>query len=377
MQKVMTVTGPIDPRALGITLMHEHLFADFRDNFVEAEEASVRAYRNRPVSIEILPMLRQRPFSVSLDNAVLGDERLIAEEVSYFKAEGGLALVDVTPIGVGRDPLALQRLSRVTGVSVVMGGGLYIEGMHPSWVSDASVEDIADRFVAEATTGVGDTGVRTGIIGELGTSGIARGETDQAGPITAEEKRVLQAAGQAAVRTGLALSVHLDPRTEGAFPVFEILTAEGVPPDRIVMGHMDMRHDLDYHRAVAELGVYVAFDGFGREGYTKEWGDRAFGHDSWRVSAIAELVEAGHVGRLVVAQDIALKMDLRKFGGVGYGHVLAAAVPMLRRAGVSEDAITTILVDNPREILTVDWDSDLLEGLERDVRQMSGTRAGG
>lgn len=361
MKKIMTVTGPIDPSALGITLMHEHIFMDIRANFVEAEEASVSVYRNEPVSIELIPLLRQRPFSVSLDNAILGDERMMADEVGYFKAEGGTGIVDVTPIGVGRDPMALQRLSRVTGVSIVMGGGLYLEGMHPSWVADTTVEDIADLFVTEATVGVADTGVRTGIIGELGTSG----------PITAAEEKVLHAAGQASVRTGVALSLHLDPRSDGAFRAFEILKAEGVSPDRIVMGHLDMRHDRDYYRAVAELGVYLQFDCFGREGYTKEWGNRAFGHDSWRVESVAELVEAGYANRIVMAHDIALKMDLRKFGGIGYGHLLSTVVPMIRRSGVSEDAITTMLVDNPRDILSVDWADDALKELERDVRQLA------
>lgn len=369
MKRVMTVTGPIDPGVLGVTLMHEHLFADFRRNFVEPDEASIANYRYKPVDIEMIPLLRQRPFSVSLDNAILGDETLMQAEALNHKAAGGHAIVDVTPIGVGRDPLALQRLSRTTGIWVVMGGGLYIENMHPGWSRDASVEDLSQLFIREATVGVDDTGVRTGIIGEIGTSGIAKGAVAQDGPMTAAEEKVLVAAAHASNETGLAITIHLDPRVEGAFRTFEVLSREGVPPDRIVMGHLDLREDKAYHRAVADLGVYLEFDCFGRESYTHEWGNLAFGHDTRRVESISELVAAGFDNRVVLAHDIALKMDLRKFGGIGFGHVLSATVPMLRRAGVSERSIMRMLIDNPRDILTVDLADDLLEAITCDIRQ--------
>ena len=118
-------------------------------------------------------------------------------------------------------------------------------------------------------------------------------------------------------------------------------------------------YELDYHRAVLKRGAFVEYDCFGREYYTDELGGLSWGHDSWRVEAIATLVSEGYVEQLVLSQDVALKMDLCRYGGNGYGHILRTIVPWLRRDGVTDDALVTMLVENPRRILTIDWDNEL------------------
>lgn len=356
MNKVMTVRGPVDPEEIGVTMMHEHLLIDLLYAFVPPKETSLLHLRHAPVSMELLSLLRRRPYSITLDNVLLADENVAAEELSYYYREGGQTVVDCTNIGLGRDPRALVRISRATGVHVVMGGGCYTEGSHPAWVRDATLDDLTALFLREIRFGVEDTGIRTGILGEIGISGVSKANPREQTDITPDEEKVLRAAGRAARETGVAVSMHLDLRRRAAIRVIDVLEDEGVPPDRMVLGHMDLVEDLDYHRAVLRRGAYVQYDSLGREYYTEELGGLHYGHDSWRVRFLGQLVEEGYADRLLLSQDVGFKMDLRRYGGNGYSHVLTWIVPMLERAGVGQAAISRMLVENPRRVLTVDWD---------------------
>lgn len=364
MKGIMTVQGPVPVDQFGVTIMHEHVLIDLSCVFWEPQLASLKGLRDAPVTIDMLGLLRRRPLSTTLDNLVLADEQMAIEEVGWYWKEGGDALVDCTSIGIGRDPRALLRVSRATNLNVVMGSGCYVERAHPSWVPDISLDELADLFAADLTVGVEETGIRSGIIGEIGTSGVRKDSPEKMGHMTPDEEKVLRAAGRAAHRTGAAVSVHLDLRGHGAFRVIDVLEDEGVSVDRMVMGHMDQVPDLDYHRAVAQRGVYLEYDSLGREYYSEEFGC-SFGHDTWRVDALVQLINEGFGDQLVLSQDIGFKMDLRSFGGNGYSHVLTAIIPMLRRRDVSSEAIFGLLVENPRRILTVDWDEELVAWNQR------------
>ena len=217
-------------------------------------------------------------------------------------------------------------------------------------------DGLADLMVREIVEGIGETGVTCGVIGEIGLTGIPKGHgRRKVGPMTPEEEKVLRAAARASLRTGVTVSVHLDPiEPRAALPAIDVLAEEGVEPGRIVLGHMDQVQDLDYHLAAAARGVFVEYDSFGREHYSEEWGyDFDWGHDSWRVRFAARLIEAGHGGQLLFSHDVCLKIDLRTYGGNGYGHVLGNVVPTLRSLGVPQGAIGEILVGNPARALGV------------------------
>lgn len=352
----MTVRGPIAPEDLGVTLMHEHLQLDLSVYFEPDPEAP--ELQDAPVSMELLHKLRRRPFGTTRDNMTLGGVDIVADEVRRFRDAGGRSICEVSTIGMGRDPVALKALSERTGVNVVMGGGLYIDPSHPDWTRNKTVDELADIFAADVLEGADGTDIRSGIIGEIGTSAVPG--TDGAEQVTPSEEKVLRAAARAGVRTGAAVSVHLAITGYGAHRAISILEDEGLPADRIVMGHMDTFEDLDYHLAVARRGVYLEYDCLGREYWTEELGHRPWGHDSWRVRFLGELVAQGYANRLLLSQDIALKFDLCRYGGVGYAHVPNVIVPMLRRQGVGEDDIRRMLVDNPRDVLTIDVDEELV-----------------
>jgi phosphotriesterase-related protein len=345
---VMTVNGPVPADELGTTMMHEHLLDDITVWFAAADDAGPDL--ERPVEMSMLGRLRRDAFSITRDNLRLSDPLLAAEEARRFASAGGRTIVDVTPPALGRNPEGLRQIARDSGLNIVMGCGYYVEPAHPASLAAMSADEIADELEAEITDGVDGTGIRPGIIGEIGTSGADRETGRKHGHVTAAEEKVLRGAARAAVRTGLSLSIHLDPRGQGGDQVLDILASEALPAQRTILGHLDHVPELDYHLRLAERGVYLQYDNFGREYYWDAEGVY-WNNDKWRVDALAALLRDGRAAQLLVSQDVCFKMDLRAYGGYGYDHVLVDIVPALRRAGVTETDLTTILVDNPRAVL--------------------------
>ncbi|MCU1476308.1 MAG: phosphotriesterase [Subtercola sp.] len=354
---VMTVTGPVSPADIGPTLMHEHVFVDLTCNFVLPSGVVSRRFADKPVDLEMLSSLRRRPFSVSRDNLILDDERLAAEELRHFFAAGGRTIVDCTVTGIGRDALPLRRMSIETGLNIVLGTGFYVEPAHPDWIESASVESITELFINDIRSGVDGTDVRAGIIGEIGVSGVSKSSSDYArdGYITPSEEKVLRAAGAASVETGAAVSLHLDVRGESGEKIIDILESEGTEPGRIVAGHLDALPNLEYHRRLADRGVFVEYDAFGREYYSEELG-KTFGSDERRMHLLRGMIDAGYLDRLVISSDISMKMDLRAYGGSGYAHLLVDGPSLFETAGISESDMYRIMVQNPQSVLAFDAD---------------------
>jgi predicted metal-dependent phosphotriesterase family hydrolase len=308
---VQTVRGPIDPGTLGFTLPHEHT------------AISLWHIPNRWDYWE----LRR-------------DEPIISSELARFVAEGGSGLVDVTLPGVGRDPAWLARLSEASGLHIVMGAGWYREAYYPAeaLIDRRAVNDLADEIVREVSEGVAGTGIRAGIIGEIGTDKPW---------LSAQEERVHRAAARAARRTGLAITTHAVQSTVGLdqLAVFE---AEGADLSRVVIGHADSHPDPAYHRAIVDRGASVEFDFLGMSFTPLER------HGEGRVvESICDLLAAGHAERILLSQDVCHDSQLAHYGGNGYTYLADPFLPRLRAAGVSDAEIRTITVDNPRRLLTI------------------------
>ena len=335
--RVMTVQGPIPSGELGITLPHEHLLNDVRCWWHPPSEPERRHLATEPVHIGILAELHQDPF-VNLHNCGLDDERLAVAELLAFKHAGGTSVVDPTCRGIGRNPQALVRISEATGLHVVMGGGYYLETSHPPALAAMSVDAIADEIVAEAIDGI--DGVRIGLIGEIGVSG----------DFTAAERKSLRGAARAQARTGLPLMVHLPGWFRRGLEVLDVVEAEGGDPHHTVLCHMNPSFlDPDYQLACAARGAFVEYDMIGMDFWYADQQVQCPSDDQ-TAAAIARLVQDGIGHKLLLSQDVFLKMMLSAYGGNGYAHVLRHFVPRLRRHGVGEDAIRAMLVDNPRAV---------------------------
>ena len=339
--QIMTVRGPIAPGALGITLTHEHLLIDLRVWCQEPREEEKKILARLPVEISTLGAIRRDPL-VNLDNCLLDDQALAISELHQFKAAGGTGVVDCTNNGLGRAPLALQTIAEATGVHIIMGSGYYIGRSHPRDLHERTVDAIAEEIVRDLTVGVGDTGVRAGLIGEIGTSFKIRDT----------EKKVLQAAARAHRRTGAPISVHLLPWRKNGIEALDILENEGANLHHVILSHLSLTcEDLQYHITLARRGAYVEYDFFGMEFYVDTVGEY-MGSDYHSVTAIKRLIDEGCLERLLLSHDTGMKIQLTKYGGWGYAHLLKNVVPMLRRRGFGDSEINTLLVANPQRVLT-------------------------
>jgi len=335
--RVMTVAGPIPSAELGVTLPHEHLLNDVRCWWHSPREPERLHLATEPVHIGILGELRQDPF-VNLDNCALTDERLAIAELLAFKQAGGVTVVDPTCRGIGRDPAALVRISEATGLNVVMGAGYYLETSHPPVLAAMSADDIADEIVAEAVDGI--AGVRVGLIGEIGVSG----------DFTPAERRSLAGAARAQARTGLPLMVHLPGWFRRGLEVLDVVEEEGGDPRHTVLCHMNPSFDDPaYQRACAARGAFIEYDMIGMDFWYADQQVQC-PSDEQTAAAIARLVAEGVGHKLLLSQDVFLKMMLGAHGGNGYAHVLRHYVPRLRRHGVSDETIRRMLIDNPRAV---------------------------
>lgn len=335
--QVMTVNGPVAAESLGITLMHEHTLNDCRC-WWHAPKTKERQYLAEGfVCMEILGELRQDPF-VNKDNITLDDEPLAIAELKAFAAEGGRTVVEPTCNGIGRNPLALRRISQATDLNLVMGAGYYLGSSHPAKVAGMTIDQIADEIVVEALEGVDGTDVKIGLIGEIGVSA----------DFTSEEEKSLRGAARAQVRTGLPLMVHLPGWFRLGHKVLDIVAEEGAELRHTVLCHMNPSHnDFSYQSELAARGAFIEYDMIGMDFFYADQQVQC-PSDEEAARAIVRLVEAGHLDRILLSHDVFLKMMLSHYGGNGYAYVLRHFLPRLKRHGLADAALDQMMRGNPR-----------------------------
>jgi phosphotriesterase-related protein len=345
---VQTVLGGVDPDSLGITLMHEHLLADLSVFFAEPEEASAREIARQPLSLQNLHYVRYHA-NDNLDNLRLTDENLAVEEAMRFKIQGGGSIVEMSSVGLCRDPLGLARIARATGLNIVMGTGFYLRASQSEKTLAMTENEMAEMMIREITVGAGDTRVRAGVIGEIGAGS----------PIDDFEARALRAAAAAQRETGAMINVHPSHPVIDRDLVLEnasILKKAGADPERVVISHVDcMEFDAALIHALLEEGFCVEYDTFGMEGLFTSY----FGHrqntptDKQRILDIMKLIDKGYSARITVSGDRCYKYLLTAYGGGGYEHILRNDVPLMRSLGMTSDQIRALLIENPKRLLAL------------------------
>lgn len=335
----LTVLGPVPEEALGLTLMHEHLLFDFSMCLTQPTNAAEQAIANQPLNPSILGALRFNPCLVA-DNLVNHDVELVIAEVGALAALGGKTLVDPTNASIGRDPLALQQIAQSTGLNIVMGSGYYYQVALDEAFAARSLEEISDEIVRDVSVGVGATGIRAGLIGEIGTSS----------PITPSEEKSLRASARAQARTGAPLMVHLDGWGREGHRVLDMIEAEGGDLGRTILCHMNPSwFDRAYQTGLADRGAYLEYDMLGINHFYPP--HKASPDEMPALQAIANLIEQGYLSRLLISQDVYLKMMFSKYGGYGYAHILGNLKPYFGLVGISDDALKVMLNDNPKRLL--------------------------
>ncbi|RMD83112.1 MAG: phosphotriesterase-related protein [Candidatus Dadabacteria bacterium] len=315
--QINTVTGTITPDELGRTLMHEHL----QIAWPGWESDTLRP---GPAREEIL--------AVAVDR------------IQEMQDHGVRTMIDPCPNDLGRDVELMAEAAARTGLQIICATGLYKEdqGGAPYWKFragfGATPESIAELFIHELTVGIGSTGIKAGII-KVATATPA---------ITEYERSILVAAAIASRETGAPITTHTDEGKLGDEQQ-KILTENGVPPHRIIIGHSCGSADFDYHMRIARGGSYLGFDRFGIV---------IFQPDEVRVSSLKKLLDAGAGDRVVVSHDSVWCWRGEPLPDPGPfeamlaewtpTHFFARIVPKLREAGASDEQIERLVVDNPR-----------------------------
>ncbi|GAA4060022.1 phosphotriesterase [Streptomyces shaanxiensis] len=298
---VRTVLGDVRPERLGVCDAHDHLF------------------------------LR----SPQLPGQELQDATAARAELDAFRAAGGSAVVQWTPYGMGRRAADLPPLSRAAGVHLVCATGLHQAAHYAPEALDALRGRPADVFVAELTEGIGTSGVRAGLIKVAGGFHA----------LDAHARWTMTAAAEAHHATGAPIAVHLEMGT-GALDVLDLLCGElGVPPYRVVLGHLNRSPDPLLHRQAAEAGCWLAFDGPSRAHHATDWR---------MPDAMRALAEAGFGHRLLLGGDTVVAGARSVDGGPGMPYLLRRMRPRLALA-LGEELVERVLTDNPGRAFAVDW----------------------
>ena len=303
--QVLTVLGLLSSSDLGVTDAHDHL-----------------ALRS--------PALVGQDF---------GDPDRAVEEALGARSTGLQSIVEVTPVGLGRDPALLRHVAQKTGVHVVGATGFHRDEhyMPGHWVYDASQDELRDRMVTDIERGMHPhdwsdpdeplDAARAGVI-KMGASYQH---------VSKQEQKRLEAAAQAALKTGVAILCHTEIGTAGD-EIIDILEGAGLPAQQLILAHLDRNPDPEIHAELAERGVYLEYDTAGRIKYRP---------DSELLRLISEVLGAGFGDRILLGLDMGRRDYFRSYGGgPGMGYLMAKFVPRLERR-VGAEAVRRILVDNP------------------------------
>lgn len=309
MTVVHTVTGEVDVRKLGRTLMHEHIFSfhsDLGGDYPWKEEG------------------------VFVDGAI--------DKLRRLKAVGFDTLVDLTVIGLGRNVTRVAEVSRQSGVNIVAATGIYASAVMPIFFrrqreiqGESFLEDF---FVREVAEGIGDTGIHASIL---------KCVTDIEG-ITPDVEHILRSTARCQLRTGVPISTHTNALAKTGLLQQQLFAEEGVDLTSVIIGHSGESTDLDYLQRLLDAGSYLGMDRFGQYEVT--------GLDD-RVATIAALCERGYADRMVLSHDTNCGGDVYPEIALSewrLGHIAEVVIPVMRERGISESDIDRMLVGTPREI---------------------------
>ncbi|MFC4352263.1 phosphotriesterase [Fodinicurvata halophila] len=336
--KIQTVTGLIEPEALGQTLMHEHVLCDIRSpakRKIEANDPEITLQNYHDIAygrVEHITKYRLDMIEVA------------KEEMRQLNKVGGQAVVELTCGGLRPDPEGLVEVAKDSNVDIIMGCGHYVEEYQDPENFNRSVDDFAQEMVGQVFGGAWGTEIRAGLIGEIGCQS----------PWTNLEKKVMRGAIIAQEETGAALNVHPGRDQDQPQEVADFVKEHGGDVSRLVISHID-RTIFDEERLLrlADTGCIIEFDLFGLEHTYYPLADIDMPNDGARLKFIRTLIEHGHLDQIVISQDICYRTRLSQFGGHGYAHIFKNVLPLMRERNYTENEIEAILVRTPRRILTI------------------------
>jgi phosphotriesterase-related protein len=257
---------------------------------------------------------------------------------------GGQTICEPTGMFGGRDVAFSRRVSEATGVKVVPCTGIYTYDYLPMFFVTRDADDMADLFVHDIEQGIQDTGIKAAFL---------KCASDEPG-VTQNIEKVHRAVARASVRTGAPIMAHSRPASQTAFRQIELFEEEGVDLGRVQIAHTGDSDDLAYIERVLDKGVYIGMDRYGLE---------IFLPIEKRNATVAALLERGYADRMHLSQDYCATIDWYSVeveqqmleAGVAKGWsmtlVFDEVIPALRGAGMTDEQLQTMMVENPKRWL--------------------------
>ena len=253
------------------------------------------------------------------------DLDLMAAELSTAKNEGIGCIVDGGHPDMGRDINFLRQVSMKSGMPIVAGAGFYTQPFYPNEIATMSEEQIVEALVRQCEVDP------VGVFGEIGSWD----------DMTANERKVFRAIGKAHIATNLPIFTHTGIPGKAALEQLDLFEDVGVKPNRVVIGHLGNLVDanVQVQKTLCRRGAFIGFDRQGGPG------------DAQQAPMVMALLEAGFADNLMFSADISSAAQMKRNGGQGYAKTLTVFVPKLKAAGVSDEVLHGIMVDNPRRFL--------------------------
>jgi phosphotriesterase-related protein len=251
---------------------------------------------------------------------------------------GVKSVFDFTPIMAGRKPAELRRLSREVGMHIVTGTGYYRQAFTTPDVAGMSVDDLEQKLLGEVTEGIEGTGVRAGLIGELGTTKDG---------ISAQEQRVLIAAARVQRQTNVPVVLHTEGRREVILAAIKLLTDNGASATRIHICHVN---GAPFWKDIADTGATIGHDCFGST-FSIDSETKMNPTDQDRIDQVKRMFDAGYGHRVLISNDICMKSRMHKYGGWGYDHIQTNLFSFFTKAGFSDSDLDQLFIQNPRRLV--------------------------
>ncbi|MTI54332.1 phosphotriesterase family protein [Geosporobacter ferrireducens] len=300
---ITTIHGIISAEDLGKTYIHEHL------------------------KIDLSAQKKDQDAKFDDIDAVIG-------EMKTLKGKGIDTIVEVTNRGMGRDIQAMKKIADASGINIIISTGFYKEPYLPQYVYEMEETEISKLLIKDLLEGIEDTNIKAHVIGEIGTSNNV---------MTPMELKVFRIAARTHLETGRPVSTHTTLGTH-ALEQLKFFKEFGVDATKVVIGHLDLNCDLDYHLSIADKGCFLAFDTIGKLNYQS---------DEKRAAHIRDLIHRGHLDQIVLSQDMTRKSHLKANGGIGYSYLVDYFVPKLMDAGITEEQIDVMMIHNPKRFLKI------------------------
>jgi phosphotriesterase-related protein len=343
---VISVSGLVAAGELGMTTAHEHIFCDYSKDYVEPPLRIKQLFAEQEIDLEHGVTLKNYGWLMreplwSVDNQILSDYADAKEELRVLKRAGVKSVLDPTNIGVGRNPAALRQLSQELEMYFVTCTGYYRNRFHPPEVEGMSVDEIEEHMYRELMVGIDGSDIRAGVMGELGTTGDM---------IFPREHKVLSAAGRVNRQTNAPIMVHTEGRKDTILAALRILKDNGANLEKVNICHVN---GSAYWEDILKTGASIGMDCFGST-FNVDSELVILETDLKRIRDLKRILDAGYAGKIILGNDVCMKMRLHKYGGWGYDHILTNLVPYMKKEGISEDQLHTLFWDAPQNFLDID-----------------------